>query len=58
MFYGAFSQVVGSFPKMCEVSECMDRSGRGRVRGLQPAASQSELVPRLTASICSFSVVC
>lgn len=28
------------------------------MRGLQPAVSQNVLVPRLTASICSFSVVC
>jgi len=53
-----FFHVGGSFPKMWEISECMDRSGRGGVRGLPPAASHSGLVLRLIASICLFSVVC
>lgn len=57
-YVGFFFQVGGSFPKMWEVSECMDRCGRGGVRGLQPAAFQSGLVQRFIASICLFSVVC
>lgn len=47
-----------SFPKVWEVSECMDRTERGGESGLQPVASHSGLVPSLTASICLFSVVC
>lgn len=58
MIYFFFSQGGGSFPKMWEVSESVDRSVRCRVRALHSAAFHNGLVPRLIASICFFSVVC